>query len=101
MGPKHKEGKKLNAPNRKMVPMIKRTKVAPEMGKVASDGGCFFFAASDPLKARMAHAIRKRPASIALDRVAWYHGVLESSDAKLLPLFVAEELNAYKISVKI
>lgn len=93
MGPKHKEGKKLKAPNKMMVPMIKKANVAPEMGKVASDGGCFFFVASDPLKARMAHATRNRPASIAQDRVAWYHGVLESSEAKLLPLFVAEELN--------
>ena len=86
IGPSASAGKKVRPPTIRITPTTRPTNSPPVVGKVPSDGGTDFFAASDPAIAIAGTIIQKRPTNIATAPVMLKNSVLAVMPAKADPL---------------
>src|SRR5262245_19677948 len=87
IGPSASAGKKVRPPTITITPTTRPTKSGPVVGKVPSEVGTDFFAASEPAIAIVGMIIQKRLTNIAIAPVMLKNNVLAVMPANADPLF--------------
>ena len=99
MGPKVKEGKNAKAATIKMMAKTILPKVAVSVAKVPEPSGTKCFFANNPAIATGPIIGKNRPKINTKPVAIFQNGVLSPNPSKPEPLFAADEVNSYNISL--